>query len=278
MAFFTRADHTDGHGTRSRNPPFSLRPPAPRPSGTDPPVPRGAVRRLRAGEDHRDAGIRSMPCTRRSPLFPHQNSVTSSPSNQQQLDPGRISHQRSSTRPAFSAKSGSRGKIWERACHGLIASWCSQRRDRRLQPGPSAGRDLLRQLGAPGPATARAAHPGTLMLDHDRGDLRQLLDLMAHRITDRHPLAVTENVPHPAPRGPVHDDLVHRHRRQQLPAFALMPGLRAPRLGRSTLGPTAGLHKEVTYAANGLPHATRVLFGIMSGRTRVPESCFQRSS
>src|SRR4051794_34060100 len=41
--------------------------------------------------------------------------------------PSKIPAYRSNARPALKAKLGSRGKIHERVCHGLIASSCSQR-------------------------------------------------------------------------------------------------------------------------------------------------------
>ena len=75
------------------------------------------------------------------------------------------------------------------------------------------------------------------MLDHDRGDLRQLLNLMAHRLAHRHPLSLQKHMPAHAARRPVHDHLIDSHRRQQLPTMPLMTRLSAPRLARTTLGP-----------------------------------------
>ena len=55
--------------------------------------------------------------------------------------------------------------------------------------------------------------------------LRQLLDLMARRLTDRHQLALAEHPPAPACRWPMLDHLVNRPARQQLPTITLMPRL-----------------------------------------------------
>lgn len=62
------------------------------------------------------------------------------------------------------------------------------------------------------------------MLGHDHMNRRQLLDLMARRITVANQLILTEDVPAAALARPVLDDLVHRPRRQQRPALASYPG------------------------------------------------------
>ena len=75
------------------------------------------------------------------------------------------------------------------------------------------------------------------MLDHDRRDLRQLLDLMADRLTHRHVLGVSEAMSAPTPCWPVHDHPIHRPAPQQLPPRALMPRLSALALARPALRP-----------------------------------------
>jgi hypothetical protein len=45
------------------------------------------------------------------------------------------------------------------------------------------------------------------MLDHDRRDLRQLSDLMAHRFPDRHPLTLQEHMATAAPLRPMPHDV-----------------------------------------------------------------------
>jgi hypothetical protein len=57
---------------------------------------------------------------------------------------------------------------------------------------------------------------------------RQLLDLAAHRLTNRHVLALRELVTAGPAIGPVIDDHIDRPRRQQRAALALMPGLATP--------------------------------------------------
>src|SRR5579863_4144014 len=71
-----------------------------------------------------------------------------------------------------------------------------QRRDRRLQArAEHTAHNLLWQLGAPTPAAARAAHALAAMLDQPDRDRRQLLDLVAHRLAHRDPLALAEHMP-----------------------------------------------------------------------------------
>jgi hypothetical protein len=101
-----------------------------------------------------------------------------------------------------------------------------QRRDGRLQPRTKrAGRDLAGKLCPTPAATTRAAHTLTAMLGHRDRDHRQLLDLMAQRIADRHVLVLSELVTAVAAIRPVIDDRIDRPRRQQRAALALMPGL-----------------------------------------------------
>jgi hypothetical protein len=101
-----------------------------------------------------------------------------------------------------------------------------QRDDSSLQPRPERARGNLRgQLaGAPG-AAVRAAHALAAMLAHMDRHRRQLLDLVARRLTGRDPVGLAEDVPARTGGRPVLDDVVDRPRRQQRPALALMPGL-----------------------------------------------------
>src|SRR5450432_3573715 len=75
------------------------------------------------------------------------------------------------------------------------------------------------------------------MLDHDRGDLRQLLHLMARRIARRDPLSLQEHMPARAALRPVHDYLIDGGPLQQLPTMPLMTRLSALALARPALGP-----------------------------------------
>ena len=93
------------------------------------------------------------------------------------------------------------------------------------------------QLGPLTPPTIRAADPRALMLDHDRRDLRQLLNLVTHQLTDRDPLRIAEHVPAPARHRPMHHDLIDRDRFQQLAAMPLMTRLAALALTRPPLRP-----------------------------------------
>jgi len=65
------------------------------------------------------------------------------------------------------------------------------------------------------------------MLGHSDRDRRQLLDLVAHRITNRHVVILSEHLTAVAVIRPVIDDPIDRPRRQQRPPLALMPWLAA---------------------------------------------------
>src|ERR1039458_977385 len=67
-------------------------------------------------------------------------------------------------------------------------------------------------------------HSNVSFLIRERDD-RELLDLTAHGITNRHPLGSGKHVPAGAALGPVLDHLVKRPRRQQRSSFALVTGL-----------------------------------------------------
>lgn len=107
-----------------------------------------------------------------------------------------------------------------------------ERDDGRLQARPerALGNPGQQRAGAPSTA-ARTRDALAAVLDHAHGHHRQLLDLMARRLTDRDPIGLAEHVPASAPLGPVLDDLVDHPRRQQRPALTLMPRLGAPRTG-----------------------------------------------
>ena len=111
-----------------------------------------------------------------------------------------------------------------------------ERRDRGLQPRPERA---LGDLGGQHPAalgvTGRAAHPLALVLDHDRRDHRQLLNLMTRRHAERDQVGFAEHVPTLARLGPVLDDLIHRRRWQQLTPATLVAGLAALLAWRATL-------------------------------------------
>lgn len=103
-----------------------------------------------------------------------------------------------------------------------------QHRDRGVKARPERGSaDAGGQPAARPRAAVRAAHPLAAVLGHDHMDRRQLLDLMARRLAIGHQLPVGEHVPAAALARPAIDDLVDRPRRQQRPALALVPGLRA---------------------------------------------------
>ena len=100
-------------------------------------------------------------------------------------------------------------------------------------PATSAGSVARCLAPQSGQRSARA-----LMLDHDRRDLRQLLDLVTepdHRPRTRS--RVAEHMPAPTRRRPVHDHLIHSRGRQQLPTMTLMT--RAARPACDPTGPSA---------------------------------------
>jgi hypothetical protein len=91
-----------------------------------------------------------------------------------------------------------------------------QRRDRRLKARPKrTGGDLAGKPCPPSTAAAQAAHPLAAMLGHRDRDQRQLLDLVAHRLTHRDPLVLDEHLTALAAIRPVLDDIVDRPRRVQ---------------------------------------------------------------
>ena len=111
-----------------------------------------------------------------------------------------------------------------------------QHRDSGLKARPErAACDLGGQLCAWALAAARAAHARAPVLGHRDRQPGQLLDLMAHRLAHGDQLALTEDVPTRACRRPVHDHLVDRRGRQELPALALMTRLAAGRSARPIL-------------------------------------------
>jgi hypothetical protein len=59
-------------------------------------------------------------------------------------------------------------------------------------------------------AGAVPRNPRALVLGHRDRQLGQLLDLMAHRLADRHQLALAEHVPTATARRPAHDHLIDR--------------------------------------------------------------------
>jgi hypothetical protein len=110
----------------------------------------------------------------------------------------------------------------------------------RIEPPSGHATGQSRCLGADNrqgiPGTAvRAAHALAAVLGHHHVDRRQLLDLMARRVAVGDPLALGEDVATPARAGPVVDELVHRPRRQQRPARALVAGLGALLAARAIL-------------------------------------------
>jgi hypothetical protein len=114
-----------------------------------------------------------------------------------------------------------------------------ERCDRSFKAGTEgAARDLAWELCPRVLSAARTTDSlGTVLCDVDRDD-RQLLDLMAPRITDRHMLSLSEHVTAGAALWPVLDHVIHRPRRQQRSSLALMAGLCAPWSSRGV--PAAG--------------------------------------
>lgn len=70
------------------------------------------------------------------------------------------------------------------------------------------------------------------MLGHRHGDLRQLLDLPAHRLTDRHAFALREDVTTLAVLRPMLAYLIHGAGRQQPSTATVVTGLGALRTTR----------------------------------------------
>ena len=120
------------------------------------------------------------------------------------------------------ARADARAKQLLAALHDVAARDAvahRQHRHRSMKARPErAARDLDGQRRARPVPAVRAAHPRALMLGHRHRQPRQLLDLMAHRVTHADQLALAEDVPAAAPGRPVHDHLIDHRRRQQLPA------------------------------------------------------------
>src|SRR4029453_16942295 len=81
--------------------------------------------------------------------------------------PSKLPSYRSSARAALAAKSGSRGKIQERCCHGFIAPAASPAPPRRgrTRRQQAAGDDLGAQLGQAPAADRHTAGGGQLTRD-----------------------------------------------------------------------------------------------------------------
>src|SRR5215211_1984345 len=84
---------------------------------------------------------------------------------------------RSSTRVALAAKSGSRGKTQERCCHGLMASWQSQRRT--VEVDTSATTAAANTRGRPG--RGRSRRPAYPWLQNRLRHLRTVLGVTPTR-------------------------------------------------------------------------------------------------
>jgi hypothetical protein len=85
---------------------------------------------------------------------------------------------------------------------------------------------------------AGAAHTLPTMLGHRDRDRWQLLDLVAHRLTDRHVLAFSELVTAVTAIGPMINNPIDRPRRQQRATLALMPRLATLTAPRGVLPPS----------------------------------------
>jgi hypothetical protein len=116
-----------------------------------------------------------------------------------------------------------------------------QRRHRRFKARAKAAPDNLgfklcpRALAALGAAQSLGA-----VLDHADRDRRQLFPLMARRLAHCTALITREHMAAAATRRPAIDDLVHRPRRQQRTAAALVAALSAPLAPRGILAARRG--------------------------------------
>src|SRR5215211_1658178 len=84
---------------------------------------------------------------------------------------------------------------------------------------------------------------------------RELLNLVTDRLAHRDPFVLAELVAAITARRPMHDHLVNRRGRQQLPALALMAGLGALRAPRRILAPPRRAARRIS--AGRLRRVTR---------------------
>jgi hypothetical protein len=159
------------------------------------------------------------------------------------------------------ARADTRAEQLFQELHGISAGDAVAYRERRygrVQTRPEgASRHPLRQLGAAPTATGRAANALAAVLAHTHRDRRELLDLVTHRLADRHALCLAKNVPTAAALRPILDDLIGRPHGQQRTVVALMAILGTLLTTRTVLATRRGAGRVGTRRTRGV---TRTLF------------------